>query len=130
MLTGVSIGPTGLIEGCALEVAQIKRDLDAEIEVWADVQEATSRVIVGDIAWAANEAVKFEGADKLIVICDSGVTDALIDIAKLRIEIGDQYPVLVGGRVSLSALMVSNTSSLNIWSVVRGVVDKAIARFE
>lgn len=104
VLTGVSIGPTGLIEGCALEVAQIKRELDAEIEVWADVHEATSRVIVGDIAWAANEAVVFGGADKLIVTRDSGVTDALMDIAKLRIEIGDQYPVLVGGRVSLATI--------------------------
>ena len=104
MQTVVSIGPTGLIEGCALKVAQIKRELDAEIEAWADVHEATSRVIVGDIAWAANEAVEFGGADKLIVTRDSGVTDALMDIAKLRIEIGNQYPILVGGRVSLSNL--------------------------
>lgn len=104
VLTGVSIGPTGIINGCALEVARMKKELGSETEVWADVHEATSRVIVGGIEWAANEAIKFGGAEKLIITRDSGVTDALMDIAKLSGEMGNQHPMLVGGRVSLSTL--------------------------
>lgn len=104
VLTGVSVGPTGFIEGCALDVAQLKRDLNSDIKIWADIHESTSRTIAGDLVWAANQVVKFGGAEKLIVTRDSGVTDALKDIALLRDGISGDYPILVGGRASLSTL--------------------------
>lgn len=104
VLTGVSVGPTGFIQGCALEVAQMKRLLGSDVEVWADVHEATSLALVGEQVGAAGEALSFGRADKLIVTRDSGVGDALDDIAALKTAVGDAVEVLVGGRVTLDTL--------------------------
>lgn len=100
VLTGVSVGPTGFIEGCSLEVAQMKRLLGSDVEVWADAHEATSGTVFGDTSWAATQALAFGGADKLIVTRDSGVDDALEDIAHVKSVIGGGIDVLVGGRVT------------------------------
>lgn len=104
VLTGVSIGPTGWIEGCSLQVARMKRLLGSDVEVWADAHEATSAALTGDLQWAATEAVAFGGADKLIVTRDSGVADALDDIATVRQTAGRDVDVLLGGRVTASTL--------------------------
>jgi len=87
VLTGVSTGPTGWIEGCSLQVGHMKRLLGSDVEVWADAHEATSLAVTGDVRWAAAEARSFGGANKLIVTRDSGVDNALSDI-------------LIGGRVT------------------------------
>lgn len=100
VLTGVSVGPTGFIQGCSYDVAQMKRLLGSDIEVWADAHEATSAAVVGDTCWSANEALSFGGADKLIVTRDSGVDDALKDIARVKSVVGGGIDVLVGGRVT------------------------------
>ncbi len=100
VLTGVSAGPTGFIEGCSVDVAQMKRLLGSNVEVWADAHEATSAALLGDTAWAAAQALAFGGADKLIVTRDSGVEDALEDIARVKSEVGEGIDVLVGGRVT------------------------------
>lgn len=100
VLTGVSAGPTGLIQGCSLDVAQMKRLLGSGVEVWADAHEATSASLLGDTPWAAAQAVSFGGADKLIVTRDSGVADALEDIARVKAAVGAGIDVLVGGRVT------------------------------
>lgn len=106
VLTGVSVGPTGWMEGCSLEVAHMKRLLGSDVEIWADLHEATSLALSGDLAWAAAQALDFGGADAVIVTRDSGVADAVSDIAGLRERgvVPPDVPILIGGRVSLPTL--------------------------
>lgn len=104
VLTGVSVGPSGFIAGCSHDVAQTKRLLGSDVEVWADACEATSAALAGDTCWAATQALSFGGADKLIVTRDSGVEDALEDIARVRSAVGEGIEVLVGGRVTRDTL--------------------------
>lgn len=101
LLTGAAVGPDGVMHGCGLATAELRARLDADVEVWADVNEATSLPLAPgcDDVWAAVEAVKFGGADALIVTKDSGVPDALTAIADVRAAL-PLVPVLVGGRVS------------------------------
>jgi membrane complex biogenesis BtpA family protein len=111
VLTGVSVGPTGWMEGCSLEVAQMKRLLGSDVDIWADVHEATSRAVTGDVLWAASQAFSFGGADALIVTRDSGVTDAVSDIAAVKSAVGDDVDVFIGGRVNASTLEVAMAGS-------------------
>jgi membrane complex biogenesis BtpA family protein len=106
VLTGVSVGPTGWIEGCAHEVAAMRRRLGSDVEVWADVHEATSLALTSTKQWAAHEALNFGLADVLIVTRDSGVVDALDDIEHLR----RSHPgirFVVGGRVNLDTIGIT-----------------------
>jgi len=103
VLTGVSVGPTGWIEGCAHAVAATKRLLGSDVEVWADVHEATSLALASTPAWAAQEARGFGRADVLVVTRDSGVPDALATIADLRAVVPG-VPLVVGGRASLDTI--------------------------
>jgi membrane complex biogenesis BtpA family protein len=116
VLTGVSLGPTGWMEGCSLQVAQMKRLLGNTAQVWADAHEATSLALAGDVAWAADQALGFGGADKIIVTRDSGVLDAIDDIARVKAAVGSDVDVLIGGRVTGatlgSALRASNGAIL------------------
>lgn len=102
VLTGVSSGPDGWIQGCAMEVAHMKRLLGSDVQIWADVHEATSKAVTGDVCWAAAEAASFGGAHKLIVTRDSGVPDAVADIAMVRNAMGRDIDIFIGGRVSLA----------------------------
>jgi predicted TIM-barrel enzyme len=104
VLTGVATGPTGWIEGCSMQVGMMKRLLGSSVEVWADAHEATSRALTGDVRWAAAEASSFGGADKLIVTRDSGVADAIDDIAAVKLALGPDIDVLIGGRVNAGNL--------------------------
>lgn len=104
VLTGTSVGPTGFMHGCALQVAHMKRLLGSDVEIWADVHEATSLPLVGDIGAAALQSLAFGNADKLIVTRDSSVKDALDDIARLKEIVGDGIDILVGGRVTADTL--------------------------
>jgi membrane complex biogenesis BtpA family protein len=103
VLTGVSIGPTGWIEGCAHEVAAMRRLVGSDVEVWADVHEATSLALVSTPEWAAVVSRDFGRADVLVVTRDSGVGDALDVIARLRESVPD-VPFVIGGRVSLATI--------------------------
>lgn len=107
VLTGVSAGPTGWIEGCAMKVAKMKRLLGSSVEVWADVHEATSLAALGDVTWAAAEAISFGGADKLIVTRDSGVANAIEDIERVKNAVGWGVDVLIGGRVTGESLDIA-----------------------
>jgi hypothetical protein len=123
VLTGVSIGPTGWMEGCSLEVAQMKRLLGSDVEIWADLHEATSLALRGDLAWAAAQALDFGGADAVIVTRDSGVADACADIAALRAggAVPEGVPILIGGRVNLAtiALAVASSDGAILGSVIK-----------
>lgn len=106
VLTGVSVGPTGWIEGCAHEVAAMRRRLGSDVEVWADVHEATSLALLSTKQWAAHEALAFGHADVVVVTRDSGVPDALDDIDRLREDHADTTFV-VGGRVNLDTIDIT-----------------------
>ncbi|MCU1423493.1 MAG: hypothetical protein JWN36_3144 [Microbacteriaceae bacterium] len=103
VLTGVSAGPSGLIQGCAVEVGEMKRLLGSDVEVWADAHEATSVALAGDLEWAAAEALSFGGADTIVVTKDSGVDDALAAITALR-ERFASVPFVVGGRATVATM--------------------------
>lgn len=123
VLTGVSVGPTGWIEGCSLEVAQMKRLLGSDVEIWADLHEATSLALSGDLAWSAAQALDFGGADAVIVTRDSGVADAVADIEALRASgvVPDHVPTLIGGRVTgeTLGLAVSGSDGAILGSVLK-----------
>jgi uncharacterized protein len=101
VLTGAAVGPDGIMQGCGHATAELRTRLGAEVEIWADVNEATSLPLApgADDRWAAVEAVKFGGADALIVTKDSGVTDALEAIERIHGALPG-VPVLIGGRVT------------------------------
>jgi uncharacterized protein len=104
VLTGARVGPQGLLVGCAVQTARMQQQFGSAIEIWADVNEATSQGLVEtDVVWSAREAVKFGGADRLIVTRDSGVEDALRDIQTLR-PILPETPMIVGGRVTANTV--------------------------
>jgi membrane complex biogenesis BtpA family protein len=134
VLTGVSVGPTGWIEGCAHEVAAMRRRLGSEVEVWADVHEATSLALASTREWAAQEALNFGLADTLVVTRDSGVVDALEVIDQLRQHHpGTRY--VVGGRVGLDtiAVTVDRADGAILGTAIKGpdgrVVPDLAARF-
>ena len=101
VLTGAAVGPDGIMPGCGHATAELRTRLDASVEIWADVNEATSLPIAprADDSWVAVEAVKFGGADTLVVTKDSGVPDALLAITRIRAALPG-VPVLIGGRVT------------------------------
>jgi len=105
LLTGAAVGPAGLMEGCGLATASLRRRLDAEIDIWADVNEATSLPLVptSDDVWAANEAVRFGGADVLVITKESGVDEALESIQRIRRSL-PSIPLIVGGRVTAATI--------------------------
>lgn len=111
VLTGVSAGPDGWIEGCAHRVAMLRRLLGSEVEVWADAHEATSRALTGDVVWAAQQGMSFGGASKVIVTRDSGVADAVNDISAVKAAVGHDIDVLIGGRVNLGNIAIARAGS-------------------
>lgn len=104
VLTGVSVGPAGFIEGCAVATAEMKRLLGSDVEVWADAHEATSLPLTGNRLWAATEAVKFGAADTLVVTSDGGVQEAVDWIDELRAGLPRAVPMVVGGRVTATTM--------------------------
>lgn len=112
LLTGAAVGPAGIMQGCGLATAELRARLQADVEVWADVNEATSLPLApgADDEWAAIEAVKFGGANVLVVTKDAGVEAALETIATIRRTLPG-VPVVVGGRVSPATIAAARAGS-------------------
>lgn len=107
LLTGAAVGPAGIMAGCGRQTAELRALLGADLEIWGDVQESTSLPLVpADPVWSATEAVKFGGADALVVTRDSGVPDALETIEAIR-RVLPGVPLLVGGRVTETTIAVT-----------------------
>lgn len=105
VLTGAAVGPDGIMAGCAVATGELRSRLGADVQLWADVNETTSLPISSraDDVWCAVEAVKFGGADALVVTKDSGVADAVEAIARIRQAL-PATPVIIGGRVTPDTL--------------------------
>lgn len=96
--TGAVLSAEGLVTGCAPETLALRRRLDAQVEVWADVHELTSRPLAGDdFRAAAIDAADFGAADVLIVTRPT-VAEACERIAELR-SVLPAVPLVIGGGV-------------------------------
>lgn len=101
VLTGVAVGPSGLVMACSPQVASLRSRLPGHIRVFADVHEVTSvSLSFRDPAQEARQHVRFGGADGLVFTSDDGAGDALEVIAELKAALGPTVPVLIGGRVN------------------------------
>lgn len=97
--TGCVLGPEGLVTGCAEETLALRSRLGADVAVWADVHDTTSRPLAGDVfEVAATDAAEFGQADALVVT-RSSVAATLATIAVLRPRLAD-VPLVIGGRVT------------------------------
>jgi uncharacterized protein len=130
VLTGAAAGPAGVIQGCGLRVAHTKRLLGSDVTVWADIHETTSAPLAGSFEWEARQAVAFGGADRLILTRDSGVLDALNDIALLRETLPEPVGMIVGGRANLDTIdaVAESADGAIIGSALKGSADSAMTR--
>jgi len=104
VLTGVSYGPNGWMEGCSAEVGLMKRLLESDIAIWADANEVTSRSLNEDKTWSAQQAINFGGAQKIIITHEDGPESALKEIKTAQSNVGKSTDFLIGGRVSLTTI--------------------------
>ena len=96
VLVGAWVGPEGLLTGNAQEVADLRRALGSDIEVWSDLGELTS-VPLGEVGRdvLADWAGRFGAAHRLIVTEDD-VDASAAAVAEARR--GSGLPILIGGR--------------------------------
>ena len=100
---GAELGAEGLVEGCAREAIQLRRELRVErsVEIWADAIQPTSRplgaVAVTDlVSWCAD----FGEADRILVTGDT-LDESLRIIAESRRRVS--VPLILGGGVAPEA---------------------------
>ncbi|HKF75468.1 MAG TPA: BtpA/SgcQ family protein [Candidatus Dormibacteraeota bacterium] len=94
---GAMVGAEGLVQGCAREVLEYRRRIDAEhVAVWADVHDRTGVPLVPmPLEQAAREAVSFGRAEALVVT--GGDPDETLDWAGRVRRAVPGTPVVVGG---------------------------------
>ena len=98
ILVGSWLGPEGLLQGNAEAVSDLRRSLQGDIEVWADLGELTSvpiRPVGRDIL--ADWAGRFGSADRLIVT-GGDILESSAAVQEARK--GTSLPVLIGGRTT------------------------------
>jgi len=101
VLTGVAIGAAGIVSGCATEVARLRRELNCQITVLADVNEVTSRYLgFPSPIDQARQHIRFGGADGVIVTDKESALTALDTITAIKSQIDPDAPAFVGGRVT------------------------------
>lgn len=104
--TGTVISAEGLVTGCAHDTLALRRRLGADIEVWADVHELTSRPLAGDdLESAAVDAATFGAADALIITRPT-VEESLAQIRRLRERVPG-VALVVGGGVDATTVAQS-----------------------
>jgi uncharacterized protein len=96
VLVGAVLGPEGLIQGNAREVAALRGKLQSKVEVWADIGELTSTPVTNvSIRELADWAARFGCADRLII---TRPTVELSVAAVLEARTSASIPILIGGR--------------------------------
>jgi membrane complex biogenesis BtpA family protein len=120
ILTGGVLSAEGVVQGCAWETMALRDRLGADVLVWADVYEPTSRALLrDDLVAAAVDAVDFGLADGLIITHPTA--EASVEaIRRLRSRAPDTRMVL-GGRVDASnvAAALSEADSVIIGSALK-----------
>jgi uncharacterized protein len=111
---GAMVGAEGLVQGCAREVLEYRRRIDAEdVAVWADVHDRTGVPLVPmPLEQAASEAVSFGRAEALVVT--GGDPDETLDwTRRVRCSVPGT-PVVVGGgaRVENLAAMLAESDAV------------------
>ena len=101
--TGAVLSAEGVLQGSAFDTLALRKRLGADVAIWADVYEPTSRpLLADDIALAAVDAVEFGMADALIITRPSAA-ESLATIADLRKRLPD-VPMVVGGKVDATTV--------------------------
>jgi uncharacterized protein len=99
--TGAVLSAEGIVTGCAEETLTLRSrlGLDHTIEIWADIDDPTSRQLPGDtLERAAVDALDFGAADAVIVTQPT-VEDSCRAIERLR----DRFPsaaFIIGGKTT------------------------------
>ena len=101
---GAMVGAEGIVQGCAREVLQFRREIGAEeIAIFADVHDRTGVPLAGmSLEETAHEATWFGRADGL-VITGRSETETLEWLRRAKATAGD-VPVWAGGGVTASNL--------------------------
>jgi len=133
--TGVVLSAEGLVSGVAEETLAVRQRLGAEIAIWADVHDPTSRPLAGDtLRSAAVDAVDFGAAD-VLVITQSTVAESCAAIADLRSAVSGT-PLVIGGKTTHATIAdamhgadgVIVGSALKETPGIRGEVSVEVAR--
>jgi membrane complex biogenesis BtpA family protein len=118
--TGGVLSAEGVVRGCSWETMALRDRLGAEVAVWADVYEPTSRpLLADDLLAAAVDAVVFGLADGLIITQPT----AAASLAAIRL-LREKLPatrMVVGGRVAAGnvAATLSEVDSVIIGSALK-----------
>jgi hypothetical protein len=101
VLTGGVLSAEGALGGCAWETLALRDRLGADVRIWADVYEPTSRPLLpDDLADAAVDAADFGQADGLIITQQTAERSLQV-IRQLRARLPGT-PMIIGGRVGAS----------------------------
>lgn len=99
--TGAVLSAEGVVRGSAFDTLALRRRLGADVAIWADVYEPTSRALLpGDLTAAAVDAVDFGLADG-VIITQPTAAESIAVIADLRHRLPDTR-MIIGGRVNAS----------------------------
>jgi membrane complex biogenesis BtpA family protein len=120
ILTGGVLSAEGVLQGCSWETLALRDRLGAEVRIWADVYEPTSRPLLpDDLVAAAVDAVDFGLADGLIITQPT----AALSIETIR-QLRSRLPgtrMVIGGRVDSSnvATALSEVDAVIIGSALK-----------
>jgi membrane complex biogenesis BtpA family protein len=118
--TGAVLSAEGVIQGSAFDTLALRHRLGADVAIWADVYEPTSRALLSDdLSAAAVDAVEFGLAEGLI-ITQPTAAESIAVIEALRTRLPDTR-MIIGGRVDASnvAETLSTVDSVIIGSALK-----------
>ena len=128
---GAAVTDQGVIEGAAREAILYRREIGADVAIWADIFVKHSvQLGGGEIADAARDAVLRGRADALIVTGSAtGSAASEADLASVRSAVPDT-PILIGSGFSadrgVGGLAFANGAIVGTSLKVDGIVENAI----
>ncbi len=103
VLTGARVSAEGIATGCAYETMQARRDCGAQLSVWADIMEPTSRSLLeSNFADDARDALELGAADAIVVT--GGDLQSTLSLARRARELRPDAHVIIGGGVNASSV--------------------------
>lgn len=102
VLVGAVVGPEGVIQGAAETAIRVRAELPSPVEVWADLNELTSRPLTPiPMPDLADLAQRFGMADRLLITCPT-IDESLAAVGQARK--GTTLPILLGGRTTAGSI--------------------------